>query len=128
MTNYNSIAKTYLGNTLIGFGIGIAGLIYISKMPEPIQKNIIKEVNTKNYTLVDANNDKKVDLITLNGIPKYINDNMKNTLENSEKYRFLGFSYLKPITREIQSSADLVFAGVSNESSLEKTLKIEAKK
>jgi len=126
MTKNNSTTKTYIRNGLIGLGIGIVGLVYLSNMPEPVQKNILKEVNTKNYTLVDANNDKKVDLILINEMPKYINRNIQRTLENSgDKYRFLGFSRMKPISPEIQSSADLVFSGDSSESSLERVLKFK---
>ena len=123
MKNYK--ATPYIIKGLISLGIGIAGLVYLSNAPKPIQKNILKEMNTKNYTLVDANNDKKVDLILINELPSYINEGMKKNLENSEKYRFLGFSRMKPISPEIQYLADLVFSGNSSESSLEKVLKIK---
>jgi len=124
MKNYK--ATPYIIKGLISLGIAVAGGIYISNVPKPIQKNILKEMNTKNYTLVDANNDKKVDLIKINGIPKYLNENMQNILENSgDEYKFLGFSRMKPISPEIQYSADLVFNGNSSEPSLEKVLKLK---
>lgn len=117
-------ANPYIINGLISLGIAVAGGIYISKLPSVEPKYAPIEVKTGKYNLVDVNNDKKVDVIKIDGIIKYVNESkeMDKIFEEIPNYKFLGFQHTKPITSEIQIAADSVFNGHLNEKNLEKSL------
>ncbi|MEK6824086.1 MAG: hypothetical protein AABY06_03565 [Nanoarchaeota archaeon] len=126
----NEKATPYIVNGLISLGIAIASGIYISNIPEAQPKYNPIEVKIGKYNLVDVNNDKKVDLIKIDGKIKYINqsEEMEKIFGEISDYRFLGFHRnLKSITPEIQTATDSVFNGHLNEKTLEKVLLKEKK-
>ena len=121
--------KTLLKASL-SFAVGIAGLIYISKMPNPEPK--YKIVESGRYTLIDANKDSSVDLIKVNNEDghapmTYMNlDKEKIVKKNYDMW--IDFARKKPITPEIQGVADSVFKGLSDASKLENKLEEHNKK
>ena len=125
MKKINEKATSYIIKGLISLGIAVAGGIYMSNLPEAEPKYVPTEIKSGKYTLVDVNRDKKVDVIKIDGINKYANDEsneMQKIFGEIPDYRFLGFQHTNSITPEIQKTADSIFNGKLNEKNLEKVL------
>ena len=130
MKKINEKATSYIIKGLISLGIAVAGGIYMSNLPEAEPKYVPTEIKSGKYNLVDVNNDKKVDVIKIDGKIKYINksEEMEKIFGEISDYRFLEFHRnLKQINPKIQAVADSVFNKNLNEKNLEKVLLKEKK-
>ena len=116
--------KTLLKASL-SFAIGIAGLIYISKMPTPEPKYNSVEIKVQNYTLVDADEDGDVDIIKPNNGVKgktYVDKNMLKKIREYDRF-FDMYGYARPMSPNLQEQATKVFHKKQNASKLENKIK-----
>ncbi len=121
MKKINEKATPYIIGGLISLGIAVAGGYYISTIPDAQPK--YNSMKFGQYNLFDADRDSSVDLIEINGAPKYMNQNKKKAIkDNIPGNLFIDFARTKPIIPEIQAVADSVFNKNSNEKTLEKVL------
>ena len=104
--------------TSISFAIGIAGLIYLSKIDTPGEVYNPQTMRTSNYMLIDADRDCNVDAIIPNGGKPLVAPGMREYITSRDKF-FDMYGISVELPKELQTSATRTLIGIQEPSLLE---------
>ena len=115
----------------IGFGLGIAGIIYVIRMPKA-QKISPTEIRAPAYSLIDADRDGDVDKIIDQRNPQnpiiYVAPNIVEWFKNNGQTFIDYMGTPQAPSLKLQEVANFVLRGEADSRSLEQELELELNK